>query len=407
MSGLTLYSREVQAPGHAPAPDHSHTHDVLLSELCSVLFASLPRSDQRHKGAQYLRGLLGAQGRKSIRNIATVVGGQAAEQSLHHFITSSTWDWGPVRQALAQHLARIAPPQAYVLRPMVIPKAGDHSVGVDRRFIPALGQVLNAQQAVGVWAASESFSCPINWRLHLPQTWLDSEPRRSQALIPEEVDAETVADCGLEAVLGLPARWGLPTRPVVLDARDADALRTVRRLRAERVPLLARINGSFPLLPATPIAGRPVEPTPAFQVMGAARDLRRPLVWSGHTGAVRTSLVAAVRVRVPGQSARTIPGLRGDELMLVGVGVPGRRWPSELWLTDLVDLQLSGLLRLGRLVDRVDRDFVQIADRVGVRDFAGRSFSGWHRHMSLASAAHAVVALGRGAMPDARFGHAS
>ncbi|AXI78506.1 IS701 family transposase [Peterkaempfera bronchialis] len=407
MSGLALHTGDALEESRTPAFDHA-SHDVLLPEFCSVLFASLPRSDQRHKGAQYVRGLLEAQGRKSIRNIATVVGGQAAEQSLHHFITSSTWDWNPVRQALAQHLARIAPPQAWVVRPMVIPKAGDHSVGVDRRFIPALGQVLNAQQAVGVWAASEELSCPVNWRLHLPETWLDDEPRRSQALIPDEADAETLGDCAVEVVLGLPARWGLPNRPVVLDARDTDALRTIRRLRAGRVPLLARISGSLPLALAGPVAhGRMAEPAPAYQLMAAARDLRRPVVWSAHTGGgVRTSLVAAVRVRVPAQSARAVAGVRGGEWLLLGVSVPGRQRTTELWLTDLVDVQPAALLRLGRLIDRVDLDCARIADRVGIRDFAGRSFSGWHRHITLASAAHAVAALSGGGV-DGRLGRAS
>ncbi|MEE1828105.1 transposase [Streptomyces sp. BE20] len=387
------------APAVRELPGLDASHDVLLRELCAVLFASLPRSDQRQKGAQYLRGLLGARGRKSIRNIATVVGGQAAEQSLHHFITSSTWDWGPVRQALAQHLARIAPPQAYVLRPMVIPKAGDHSVGVDRRFIPALGQVLNAQQAVGVWAASDSFSGPLNWRLHLPQAWLDNEPRRSQALIPDEVDAETLGDCALEAVIGLPARWGLPVRPVVADARDADGMRMVRRLRAERLPMLVRVGGSFPLLPVGPVlTGLPAGPGPAHRLMSAARELRRPVVWSGPAGGLRNGLVATVPVRLPGRGARSGGRDRrgGGELLLLGVGAAGRRWPAELWLTDLVDLPTAALVRLARLTDRVGRDFARTADRVGVRDFAGRSFSGWHRHITLASAAHAVAVLARG-----------
>ncbi|MET8699095.1 IS701 family transposase [Kitasatospora sp. NPDC058032] len=400
MSG-TAITRPLPVEPQAPPEDGrllDASHEVLLKELCAVLFASLPRSDQRRKGDQYLRGLLGASGRKSIRNIATVVGGPAAEQSLHHFITSSTWDWGPVRQALAQHLARIAPPQAYVLRPMVVPKAGDHSVGVDRRFIPALGQVLNAQQAVGVWAASESFSGPVNWRLHLPRTWLEDAPRRSQALIPDEVDAESLGDCALEAVLGLPARWGLPARPVVADARDADGLRLVRRMRAERLPMLVRVNGSFPLRPVAPLPGHPAGPGPACQLLTAARELRRPVVWSDAAGALRAGLVAAVRVRPawPGP-ARANRGRRGGaDLLLLGVGTVGGRWPAELWLTDLVDLPPAGLVRLARLADRVDRDFTRTADRVGVRDFAGRSFGGWHRHITLASAAHAVAVLARG-----------
>ncbi len=53
-------------------------------------------------------------------------------------------------------------------------------------------------------------------------------------------------------------------------------------------------------------------------------------------------------------------------------------------------------MRLARLSDRVDLDFTRTADRVGVRDFAGRSFGGWHRHITLASAAHAVAVLARG-----------
>lgn len=84
--------------------------DLVVAELCAELFASLPRSDQRRKGEVYLRGLLKAEGRKSIRNIAAHVGDRAAEQSLHHFVVSSTWDWGPVRAALARYLERALRP---------------------------------------------------------------------------------------------------------------------------------------------------------------------------------------------------------------------------------------------------------------------------------------------------------
>ncbi|CAM5429221.1 Transposase OS=Streptomyces microflavus OX=1919 GN=G3I39_33305 PE=4 SV=1 [Streptomyces microflavus] len=76
---------------------------------------------------------------------------------------------------------RVAPPQAWVARSMVIPKAGENSVGVERQFLPYTGQVLNAQYAVGVWAASEAGSFPVNWRLHLSDAWLEDGARRTQA----------------------------------------------------------------------------------------------------------------------------------------------------------------------------------------------------------------------------------
>ncbi|MFF0294303.1 IS701 family transposase [Kitasatospora sp. NPDC004614] len=405
MSGLALHVRDALSGGDAPvvgtvgAPTAGTVGRALLDELGPVLFASLRRSDQRDKGAQYVRGLIDARGRKTIRNIAAVVGGAGAEQSLHHFVAGSTWDWVPVRQALAQYLARVAPPQAYVVRPMVVPRAGQHLVGVDRRFVPALGQVCNVQQAVGVWAASGDLTCPVNWRLHLPQAWLDNEPRRSRALIPDGVDAETLGDCALEAVLGLPGRWGLPVRPVVLDARDADGLRTVRRLRAARMPVLARIDGGLPLVPAeaaasVPGAGR----VSADRLVTAVRENWRPVVWSGHSGGTRAVPVWSLRVRVPAWAGRLVLGPPGEDLLLLAFGGPARGRPVELWLTDMVDLPPAALFRLTRLTHRVERDFERISDRVGIRDFAGRSFDGWHRHITLASAAHAVTALAAGAV---------
>ncbi|MEU1672781.1 transposase [Streptomyces roseifaciens] len=403
MSGVALYPRT--ARHEAPAPACPETRDAVLAELCSALFASLPRSDQRRRGEAYVRGLLGTQGRKSIRNIAALIGGQAAEQSLHHFISSSTWDWTPVRRALAHYLTRVAPPHAWVVRPMVIPKAGDNSVGVDRRFCPAVGQVLNAQQAVGVWAASAERSTPVNWRLHLSDAWLRDGLRRGQACIPDSVRPETLGECTVEAYAGMMRDWGLPLRPLVLDARDMDAPAALLRLRACGVPALVRISNSLRLTVSDPaVPGRGSEALPAHQILGAARDMRRPVMWRDHgpSRVVRTSLTAAVRVGLPALRTAAAPGpVRRRELLLLGVGENGHRWPAELWLTDLVNVPPAALVRLGKLLDRVDRDFREIADDVGIRDFAGRSFSGWHRHVTLASAAHAVAALTGG--PEERL----
>ena len=382
-------------------PDGFDGYDTVLAELGPLLFASLSRSDQRRTGATYLRGLLAAEGRKSIRNLAGLLGPQTNEQSLHHFINSSTWEWMPVRRALGRYLVRVAPPQAWVVRPMAILKTGRHSVGVDRRFVPARGQVLNVQQAVGVWAAAPRLSAPIGWRLHLSRAWLDDDARRTKALIPDDAEPETLGDCGVETVLESVRAAGLPTRPVLQDLRTADAARVVRRLRAAGQPFLVRIGGMLPLVPATvPAPSRSTvraNPVSARLVLAPLRDLRRPVVWTDGMpsvgGTVRTTLVGASRVALPpmpGESA----GAEG-ELLLLGVGDPGRQWPTELWLTDLVDAQHGALVRLGRLLERVERDFAGVGARVGLQDFGGRSFGGWHRHMTLASAAHAVVAIAR------------
>ena len=353
--------------------------DTALEELCAVVFASLRRADQRSRGVEYLRGLLATPGRKSIRNIAAATGGP--EQGLHHFVSDSTWDWLPVRRALAGFVSAHIDQRAWVLRPMVIPKAGSQSVGVGRRFDPALGQTLNAQQAVGVWAAAEWTSSPVSWRLQLPSAWLTDAGRRGRAAIPDEAEPETIGDCAVEArhELAGVAEW-----PVVLDAREMDAATTVRRLVSAGTPFVVRVPETVRVAAAVPVLpGHGTDTVPAEWMMSAVKDLRRPVTWTDPAGGVRTALAAVAPVVLP----------EVGELRLLGASDSGAAWPGELWLTTLSDASAGALLRLARLTLRVDRDFTEIADRVGIRDFSGRSFVGWHRHVTLASAAHALIAV--------------
>jgi hypothetical protein len=381
----------------AVAAIHSETAlDDVLDDLCTPLFRSLRRSDQRRRGVEYIRGLLSTRGRKSIRNMAALIGGSGTGQGLHHFICSSTWDWTPVRQALAGYLVRNAPPQAWVARPLIIPKVGQHSVGVSRYFSSAEGQALNAQRAIGIWAVSDGTTAPVNWRLHLPQIWIKDGLRRNQASIPCEIGPETLSDCTLTACREMLTGWGLPIRPMVVDIGEADPVATVRGLRAERVPALVRVTEELPLTVGDPaLTGHRARRLPAGEILQAAGNLRRPVMWreaDAHGLPVRrTGLITAVRVRVPG----TGPG--GLTLSLVGVGDTGRREPSELWLTDLSTQQAAVVPQLVGYCRRVDGDFDEVSSRVGIRDYVGRSYSGWHRHVTLASAAHTVAVLSHAA----------
>ncbi|HEU5155698.1 MAG TPA: transposase [Streptosporangiaceae bacterium] len=358
-----------------------------MADLCAKLFTPLPRSDQRRKGREYLSGLLMARGRKSMRNIAAVVGGPAAEQSLHHFISNSTWCWRSVRRALTEFVVQSAPPQAWVVRPMVIPKSGEHSVGVDRCFVPATGTIQTAQRAVGVWATSEEAGIPVEWRLHLPPGWLDDTPRRNRASVPEEATEETLGDCLVEVYLEMAGRGRLPRRPVVLDARGNDIRSIVAKLRAAKVPMLVRIAGTEELIVADPaLHGHRATTQPAREIIKATKATRRGVLVPGPHDAVRMRLVSSARVQVP----RGTGPARGA-MRLLGAG-RSDIWPAEFWLTNMTEAPASALLRLAALLERVDQDF-EIATSVGIRDFAGRSYEGWHRHVTLASAAHAVVAL--------------
>ncbi|MER5929768.1 transposase [Streptomyces sp. NPDC002054] len=374
-----------------------------VGALCAELFAPLPRSDQRRKGELYVRGLLSAGGRKSIRNIAACVGDRAAEQSLHHFISSSTWDWSLVREALALRLERSLRPRAWVAQSVVIPKAGQHTVGVERRFVPSLGHVVNSQQVFGIWAANDELSAPLNWRLMLSQE--DAREARDGREEPASGRSAggglpvTPLECVAGAALEAQSWVGGRARPVVMDLPDSEPAAVARRFEAARMPFLASVRGSTRVLPAASAmlgSARPASAAPvlaghdsrelsADQLLRMLRTLRRPVTWTDPASmAVRTSLVAAVPVRLPGTRR---------PLLLMGEWTgPGVR-PQQCWITDLSAVPWGGLLRLAKLTQRVGRDFAGISTRVGMVDFEGRSFEGWHRHTTLASAAHAVQAL--------------
>ncbi|MGW4159097.1 IS701 family transposase [Streptomyces sp. NPDC004788] len=365
----------------------------MYGELCAALFSGFPRRDQRMKAEQYLRGLLTAQGRKSIRNIAAQIGGPAAEQSLHHFISSSTWDWRPMRAELARYLQRHGAPQAWVVRPMPIPKAGQHSVGVDRRFDPEQGQVFRGQQAFGVWFAGEETSVPVNWRLFLPDPWVKDPTRRDRAEVPEGAGEETLEECAVNAALDT-ARWpDVARKPVLLDIRGGAGRAALHRLALAGVPVVARIGTNCRLTVADrSLPGFGAGPLTALQILESLKGLRRPVSWVDSAAGVRssrTSLATAVRVTLP-----VPPGERQRPLLLLGEWDDPRRSPARLWITDLTGSAVGPLLRLTKLSRRVERDFRQVGEGAGLRDFVGRSFRGWHRHITLASAAHAATVLG-------------
>ncbi|WP_329496883.1 transposase [Kitasatospora herbaricolor] len=405
--------------------------DGAVGTLCSAVLASMQRSDQRTKGERYVRGLLMTEGRKSMRNIALHLGADAAGQSMHHFISCSTWDWRPVREALARHLETVLGPQAWVLRPMTVPKAGEHTVGVERRVDPGSGRVVNSQRAYGLWSVSARGSSPVNWGLHLPAGWLADRARRSRAKIPERWGESSPGECAGRAVVEAARGWGLPRRPVVLDLDGPESAAAVAACQAAGIPFLARIDDSV-LLPAGPAGSAGRREARAQQLLTAASSgtARVPVQWWDPVlGRARSSLAVTVRLAERAERAGQRPGgapagrpgtavasrplpLRpgGGEpgpagrtggrgaLTLLGEWSDGLPWPTEYWLTDL-NGPPAALLRLAKLARRVERDFEDVGEPAGLREFEGRSFEGWHRHTTLASVAHAARILTAGGAP--------
>ncbi|MEV8565869.1 transposase [Streptomyces sp. NPDC051322] len=371
------------------------THDY-VTEFITETLASIPRSDQRRWGDLYVKGLLSAAGRKTMRALAQHVGG-SSEQNLHQFISKSPWDCSPVRQQLARRFQERAEPRAWVVQPLIITKVGRHSVGVGKQFVPQLGRVVNCQQGMGIWLASDRLSCPVDWQLSLPECWTDEPDVRRRAAIPEHVGPCGPEQCALSAVSRMSVGWGLRQKPVVMDLRETDPRQVCVELIERRIPFVVRISPSASIDTVSPSAlrrpggaGDERSETRAALVSALRRQVL-PVEWFDHsTGTMRATAVGSTRVQLRGRGRSAYR----QPLVLLGSGTdPGDRGQSELWLSNLSQSQPGTLYRTAMLSRRVERDQAEVSDQLGLRDFEGRSFRGWHHHMTLVSLAHAVTAL--------------
>jgi SRSO17 transposase len=102
-----------------------------LEEFAAEMFAPLVRSDQRDKGATYVRGLLLDGRRKSMQPMAERLG--VDHQGLQQFVSSSTWAVEPVRERLARRAVEVITPDAWVVDDTGFVRDGTASPGVARQ----------------------------------------------------------------------------------------------------------------------------------------------------------------------------------------------------------------------------------------------------------------------------------
>lgn len=190
---------------------------VELDEFVQGAFASLTRKDQRAKGGLYLRGLMLEGRRKSMQPMGDRLG--IDYQQLQQFVSSSPWSVEPVRRQLASRAVDAIEPAAWVVDDTGFVKDGPTSPGVARQYSGTLGKIGNVQIGVSVHAVTDAASCPLGWRLLLPEAWDDTcsetnehadavAARRAKAQIPETVRHRPKWELALEMIDELGC-WGL------------------------------------------------------------------------------------------------------------------------------------------------------------------------------------------------------
>lgn len=81
-----------------------------------------------------------------------------------------------------------------------------------------------------------------------------------------------------------------------------------------------------------------------------------------------------------------------DVCWLVCEWPAGRSEPTKYWLSNVpAETPLGELVSLAKLRWRIEQDYRELKDALGVEHFEGRSWRGWQHHVTLVSVAHAFL----------------
>jgi SRSO17 transposase len=384
--------------------------DGRLDRFLADVTASLGRSERHRWAKVYLQGLLMEGGRKSIEPLAERIAG-ADVQSLRQFVGQSPWAVEQIQQRLAEKVVDLlAEPEVWMIDETSFPKAGDASVGVARQYCGALGKIANCQVAVSLhWSTCEA-SCPLAWRLYLPQSWLATPARRAEGKIPEAVVYQSKNQLAL-ALVDQVSAWDVPRLPVVADSAYGNDFDFRAGLRERGLQYAVAVEPSTKVWtsdPAqTPVAaskpmGRPRQ-YPALKDLPEAHTLAEVaknlpaqawhnITWRQGTKGPMRSRFAQVKIWAAHGWSRQEHPKRVMEWLLIE-WPEGAAAPADYWLAQLGDqsLGLRRLVKTARARWRVEMDYRELKEELGLDHYEGRHWLGWHHHVTLVSMAFAFL----------------
>jgi SRSO17 transposase len=380
-----------------------------LIAFAEEMFAPLVRKDQRRWAEVYLRGLMLDGWRKSIEPMANRLA-DGDEQCLQQFVNQSPWGWQPVRRRLASKLSAAIGAEAWIVDDTGFPKFGQHSVGVARQYSGALGKIGNCQIGVSINAARPEASCPLDWRIFIPEEWDTDAERRAKVHLPDEIRHEPKWRLALAMVDEL-RDWGLEPPVILADSAYGDITAFRTELAERELDYLVQAKGGTSAYAEevqrelTAYAGTGRRPLPRYRekpsslkalALAAGAEALQTVSWREGTRGQLSSRFLALRVRPASIQLR-----RGaeDELALAWLlceWPAGEAEPSTYWLSNLpADTSLERLVSLAMLRWRIEHDYRELKDALGLDHFEGRSYRGWHHHVTLVSLAHGFLTLER------------
>jgi len=369
----------------------------------------------RHSGLTgYCTGLMLPLSRKSVEPMAARVDplhASARHQSLHHFVAKAQWSDKELLRRVAQWVVPLMDFTAggwWIVDDTGFPKKGAHSVGVTRQYCGVLGKQDNCQVAVSVSLACDEGSLPVAWQLYLPHVWAEDKARRLKAGVPQDIEFATKPQIAVQQIRDLLSE-GAPAHCVLADAGYGIDYAFRQALSDLGLAYMVGITSAVVVWPpgVAPLPPKPYSGLGRPPVMPRRTAIRQPLnvkalaqslpssafhniSWREGSNERLTGRFAAVRVRCAGGNvgkARLLP----EQWLLIEWPM-GQAEPEKYYLSTLPeDAPLNDLVGAAHMRRRIERDYQDLKQDLGLGHYEGRGWRGFHHHATLSIAAYGFL----------------
>jgi SRSO17 transposase len=376
--------------------DSAERFSAYLDEIATTMGHAARVAPMR----DYCAGLLLDCERKSAEPIAAATAPDATSakhQSLLHFLAKGEWSdekvLGKVRDLVLPQIERHGPIEVWIIDDTSFPKCGPHSVGVSHQYCGQLGKQANCQVAVSLSVANHAASLPVAYRLYLPESWAKDEERRKKAGVPDEVEFQTKPKIALQQI-----KWacaaGIPRGVVEMDCAYGSDLSLRRGITA--LGLTYAVNVWARALVRKVKTDNDDSITAVELAKGLPKRAWRTIGWRDGTNARLVSRFARVRVRAAGEGTTS----EEPEEWLFAEWPKGEKEPTKFWLSTLPeDMTFERMIDITMMRWRIERDYQELKQEVGLGHFEGRSWRGFHHHATMCIAAYGFLVAERGAFP--------
>ena len=402
-----------------------------FSTYVDGLVGALGHADRVGPLRDYCLGLLVSGERKSVEPMAAVTAPArvaAQHQSLLHFVGQAPWSddrvLAQVRELVLPSIERQGPIEAWIVDDTGFPKKGMHSVGVARQYCGPLGKQDNCQIAVSLSLANTHASLPVAYRLYLPEGWASDAVRRKKAGVPDTVGFQTKIEIALDQIRAACAA-GLPRGAVLMDAGYGNHTELRTAIAALELSYVAGIlssttvwapgTGPLPPKPYVRGHGRPAEQlrrdeehrpvTAKGLAFSLPAEAWQMITWREGMNGSLTSRFARLRIRIAHRDFnRSEPW--PEEWLLIE-WPDGEKEPTKYWLSNLPDdIGFARLVDLAKLRWRIERDYQELKQELGLGHYEGRGWRGFHHHATLCIAAYGFLIAEQETIPPSGSGPA-